>query len=111
MRLIDADKLRKPHYAEDDNIIGCWMSPSEQDGYNEAIDEIWQLIKNAPTVEEAVIPVRCEKCRYSRPIDRNDSYENSYIDGCIFCIEHDKGKLPDDYCSDGVRRETNEPDR
>ena len=56
MRLIDADKLSKPIYAEDDNITGMGMTSSEMDGYNDGIDEAWKQIVNAPTVDAA--PVR-----------------------------------------------------
>ena len=38
MRLIDADKISF-RYAEDDNCLGCDMSPDEQDIYNEAVDD------------------------------------------------------------------------
>lgn len=50
MRLIDADKLNKPVYAEDDNITGAGMSYAEMDGYNDAIDMMWDYISSAPTI-------------------------------------------------------------
>ena len=52
MRLIDADALVKPSYAEDDNVVGAYMTYDEMDAYNEAIDIVWQRIENAPTVEQ-----------------------------------------------------------
>lgn len=66
-RLIDADKLHKPIYAEEDNITGAYMNLDEMYGYNEAIDNMWEMIKNAPTVD-AVEVVRCGNCanRYTK---------------------------------------------
>lgn len=49
MRLIDADKLQKPIYASDDNIVGIGMLPEEIDAYNNGINEAWRRIENAPT--------------------------------------------------------------
>lgn len=51
MRLIDADALAMPSYAEDDNVVGAYMTYDEMDAYNEAIDIVWQRIENAPTVD------------------------------------------------------------
>ena len=51
MRLIDIDKLNKPVYAEDDNITGAGMSYAEMDGYNDAIDMMWDYISSAPTID------------------------------------------------------------
>lgn len=50
VRLIDVDKLIKPTYAEDDNITGSGMSYAEMDGYNDAIDMMWDYISSAPTI-------------------------------------------------------------
>lgn len=51
MRLIDIDKLNKPIYAEDDNITGAGMSYAEMDGYNDAVDMMWDYISSAPTID------------------------------------------------------------
>lgn len=64
MRLINVDKLIKPIYAEDDNITGSGMSYDEMDGYNDAIDMMWNYIQRAPTVD-AVPVVRCKDCKYA----------------------------------------------
>lgn len=45
MRLIDADKLTKPTWAEDG------ASPDKRDGYNLGLYKMWQEVQNAPTVE------------------------------------------------------------
>ena len=52
VRLIDVDKLIKPTYAEDDNITGSGMSYDEMDGYNDAIDMMWNRIQHAPVIED-----------------------------------------------------------
>lgn len=108
MRLIDADKLRKPIYADDDNIIGCWMSPSEQDDYNCAVDEVWQIIKLAPAVDTVEV-VRCGECLYHREKNKKESAylepnvivctnSNIFEDGCGFMWRTD-------FCSYGEREE------
>ena len=56
MRLIDADALGKPIYAEDDNLTGAMMTCDEIDMYNEGIDAAWNRIKQAPTIDAE--PVR-----------------------------------------------------
>ena len=61
MRLIDADRLNKPIYAEEDNITGSGMSYDEICGYNDGIDIAWNKIDQAPTID-AVPVVRCKYC-------------------------------------------------
>lgn len=77
MRLIDADKLTKPTWAEDG------ASPDKRDGYNLGLYKMWQEIQNAPTVEQKQIDgywiwndadfgYECSACRYFW------DYESSY---------------------------------
>ena len=61
MRLIDADRLNKPIYAEEDSITGSGMSYDEICGYNDGIDIAWNKIDGAPTID-AVPVVRCKDC-------------------------------------------------
>ena len=61
MRQIDADRLNKPIYAEEDNITGSGMSYDEICGYNDGIDIVWNKIDQAPTID-AVPVVRCKDC-------------------------------------------------
>lgn len=51
--------------------------------------------------EDVVKVVRCKNCVNARPLNRNDRYENSYAEGCVWCIERQVGMLPEEYCSDG----------
>ena len=68
MRLIDADRLNKPIYAEEDNITGYGMSYDEICGYNDGIDIAWNKIDQAPTID-AVPVVRCKDCKYGEVDD------------------------------------------
>ena len=61
MRLIDADRLNKPIYAEEDNITGSGMSYDEICGYNDGIDISWNKIDQAPTIDGVPV-VRCKDC-------------------------------------------------
>lgn len=62
-----------------------------------------KLMEDAPAVD-AVPVVRCKDCEYHRPINRKDTYENLFVDGCVWCLEHDDGMRADDFCSYGERR-------
>ena len=97
MRLIDADRLNKPIYAEEDNITGSGMSYDEICGYNDGIDIAWNKIDQAPTVD-AVPVVRCKDCKKGELVPD--------FDGLYSC----RGKRkplhdPDDFCNFGVKRE------
>lgn len=97
MRLIDADRLNKPIYAEEDNITGSGMSYDEICGYNDGIDIAWNKIEQAPTID-AVPVVRCKDC-----IRRYDT------DECPMCFLSE-GKYYDytnenEFCDRGERKE------
>ena len=79
MRLIDADRLNKPIYAEEDNITGSGMSYDEICGYNGGIDIAWNKIDQAPTID-AVPVVRCQDCEYFRLNDENVPYCLIHLD-------------------------------
>lgn len=51
--------------------------------------------------------VHCMDCHCSRPLNRNHSYEDAFMEGCLWCTLRQDGVLPDDYCSDGQRRADN----
>ena len=97
MRLIDADRLNKPIYAEEDNITGSGMSYDEICGYNDGIDIAWNKIEQAPTID-AVPVVRCRECKQGE-IDDPDFPDEYYChEGCGW----NKG---DFYCAYGERKE------
>ena len=73
MRLIDADRLNKPIYAEEDNITGSGMSYDEICGYNDGIDIAWNKIDQAPTID-AVPVVRCKDCKHLNVVNRKELY-------------------------------------
>ena len=98
MRLIDADRLNKPIYAEEDNITGSGMSYDEICGYNDGIDIAWNKIDGAPTID-AVPVVRCKDCKYGD----YDSKPN----GAMVCLRTNDGswRKETDFCSYGERNE------
>ena len=97
MRLIDADRLNKPIYAEEDNITGSGMSYDEICGYNDGIDIAWNKIDQAPTID-AVPVVRCKDCirRYN-------------TDECPMCFliegEYCEYTNENGFCDRGERKE------
>ena len=97
MRLIDADRLNKPIYAEEDNITGSGMSYDEICGYNDGIDIAWNKIDQAPAID-AVPVVRCQDCirRYN-------------TDECPMCFliegEYCEYTNENGFCDRGERKE------
>ena len=97
MRLIDADRLNKPIYAEEDNITGSGMSYDEICVYNDGIDIAWNKIDQAPTID-AVPVVRCQDCirRYN-------------TDECPMCFliegEYCEYTNENGFCDRGERKE------
>ena len=99
MRLIDADRLNKPIYAEEDNITGSGMSYDEICGYNDGIDIAWNKIDQASTID-AVPVVRCKDCKHA------------WIHPCGYVYCHRDGRNAyemtfnlDSFCSYGERKE------
>ena len=97
MRLIDADRLNKPIYAEEDNITGSGMSYDEICGYNDGIDIAWNKIDGAPTVD-AVPVVRCKYC--IRRYDTDECPMCFLIEGNYCDYTNENG-----YCDRGERKE------
>ena len=98
-KLIDAEKLERPIYAEEDNITGMGMSPEEMEGYNDAIDMMWDRIQRAPVVDAEVV-TRCKDC---------GNYL-LYTDGrpMNFCTVHKCDMYDDTFCSYGEPKEVNQ---
>ena len=97
MRLIDADRLNKPIYAEEDNITGSGMSYDEICGYNDGIDIAWNKIDQSPTID-AVPVVRCKDC--IRRYDTDECPMCFLIEG-KYC-EYTNGN---GFCDRGERKE------
>lgn len=92
MRLIDADKLQK----------AVQKAMEEYDGYSpydrlklSGLIVADDLIDDAPTVEEAVIPVLCRDCKHS-----------TEMNGWRECEYRVHVNLPDEWCNYGERRES-----
>ena len=97
MRLIDADRLNKPIYAEEDNITGSGMSYDEICGYNDGIDIAWNKIDQAPTID-AVPVVRCKDC--IRRYDTDECPMCFLIEGKYYEYTNENG-----FCDRGERKE------
>lgn len=55
-------------------------------------------------VDEGI--VRCGDCKHSRELDRTDPYEDSFIDGCVWCmLGRGDGLLPTQFCDNGEPKE------
>ena len=100
MRLIDADRLNKPIYAEEDNITGSGMSYDEICGYNDGIDIAWNKIDQAPTID-AVEVVRCKDC--IRRYDTDECPMCFLIEGKYYEYTNENG-----FCDRGERKEGTE---
>ena len=100
MRLIDADRLNKPIYAEEDNITGSGMSYDEICGYNDGIDIVWNKIDQAPTID-AVPVVRCNDC--IRRYDTDECPMCFLIEGKYYEYTNENG-----FCDRGERKEGTE---
>ena len=100
MRLIDADRLNKPIYAEEDNITGSGMSYDEICGYNDGIDIAWNKIDQAPTID-AVPVVRCNDC--IRRYDTDECPMCFLIEGKYYEYTNENG-----FCDRGERKEGDE---
>ena len=100
MRLIDADRLNKPIYAEEDNITGSGMSYDEICGYNDGIDIAWNKIDQAPTID-AVPVVRCNDC--IRRYDTDECPMCFLIEGKYYEYTNGNG-----FCDRGERKEGTE---
>ena len=102
MRLIDADRLNKPIYAEEDNITGSGMSYDEICGYNDGIDIAWNKIDQAPTID-AVPIVRCRECKHLNVVNRKELYAHCPKTNTVFLpFELD---TREHFCSLGERKE------
>ena len=97
MRLIDADRLNKPIYAEEDNITGSGMSYDEICGYNDGIDITWNKIDQAQTID-AVPVVRCKYC--IRRYDTDECPMCFLIEGKYYEYTNENG-----FCDRGERKE------
>ena len=50
--------------------------------------------------------VRCGQCKHSRELDRSDPYENSFVDGCVWCMMgRGDGVHRDQFCDEGESKE------
>lgn len=93
MRFIDADALsgevdKSKHY-------NPHSTGTVRVNHRNEHDHFLRMIYDAPTVD-AVEVVRCKDCYFT---------EESMVDGCVWCNEHAKNMLDNDFCSYGERKE------
>lgn len=62
--------------------------------------ELLELLRMAGAADFVDV-VRCKDCIHSRPIDREDSYEDLFGEDCVWCDELYAGKKNIDFCSHG----------
>lgn len=98
MRLVDADLMSahiKPYSVADEgwSVTGGTL-----------IRLMRTLIKDAPTVD-AVAVTRCKDCGHCRELNREDSRENLYVEGVLWCTQWDEGVYTDDFCSYSMKQE------
>jgi hypothetical protein len=78
-------------------------------GENPVADEMYNMVfEHAENTDEDVVEVvRCKDCIHHRQLDRTDSYEDSFIEGCLWCmLGRGDGVMPEQFCDDGKRRES-----
>ena len=111
MRLIDADdlvvRINYKHYKMTHEYEHNYeYSNGYYDGACEVID--------APTVEDAVVVVRCKNCEHGKPIDTTQSPFRYYKPECIICyceeVIGDEPMVypPTHFCGYGKRKSDNE---
>ena len=105
-RYIDADNIRKPIYAEEDNCTGIGMTFDEMDAYNEGIDAVIRRIDSVPTADvkevvhgewiEGYYGIECSNCGREVVYREGDDGRWHYE---YFCP----------HCGADLRGENNEP--
>ena len=62
------------------------------------------FVEEMPTID-AVPVVRCKDCMHSRPIDREDSYEDFFDEDSVWCTLRDSGECSMGFFYCAVRRD------
>lgn len=73
-------------------------------GENPVADEMYNMVfEYAENMDKDVVEVvRCKDCIHHRQLDRQDCYENTFIDGCLWCmIGRGDGVMPEQFCDYG----------
>lgn len=102
MRLGDLDEaLRMIKDSRTDNPFTCRENSV---AWIVAHDSAISCVKACPTID-AVPVVRCRECKHSRPLNRTEPLELTFMDGCVWCEEHADGMFENDFCSYGERKD------
>ena len=88
-------------YIERDKIFSIWRSiPAPA-----SVVSLAAAISQTPAADVVEV-VRCGQCKHSRELDRSDPYENSFVDGCVWCMMgRGDGVAKDQFCDEGERKE------
>ena len=80
-------------------------------GENPVADEMYNMVfEYAENTDEDVVEVvRCKDCIHHRQLDRTDSYEDSFIEGCLWCmLGRGDGVMPEQFCDYGAKMDESE---
>lgn len=81
------------------------LAPYEENDFSQQMDVILAIVDAQPTADVVEV-VRCGQCKHSRELDRSDPYENSFVDGCLWCMMgRGDGVAKDQFCDEGERKE------
>ena len=75
-------------------------------GENPVADEMYNMVfEYAENTDEDVVEVvRCKDCIHHRQLDRKDLYEDSFVEGCLWCmLGRGDGVMPEQFCDDGKK--------
>lgn len=75
-------------------------------GENPVADEMYNMVfAHAENTDENVVEVvRCKDCIHHRQLDRKDRYEDSFIEGCLWCmLGRGDGVMPEQFCDYGEK--------
>ena len=76
-------------------------------GWNDCRSAFCECITSMPAADVVEV-VRCGQCKHSRELDRSDPYENSFVDGCVWCMMgRGDGVAKDQFCDEGEKKEAN----
>ena len=102
-------KTEMADYIERQAVIDLLKGAGEEsDSTVVDIELMIEAVQDDIPAADFVRVVRCKDCKHSRKLDRTDPYENSFIDGCLWCmIGRGNGVSPEQFCDDGERIEEN----
>lgn len=75
---------------------------AEQNAMVDIMCNSFEDCRTSDTDEDVVKVVRCKDCIHHRQLDRKDRYEDSFIEGCLWCmLGRGDGVMPEQFCDYG----------